>query len=69
MQASLFVFNECITEQGETAEECLRLLEHRLLVHLEDPQLTFRPADGVIFCHSVSSVTPIGVLYRVGYLD
>lgn len=59
-----------LTETKETAEECVEALGERLGEKLGYiPRLTFRPADGMIFCGDMSIVTPIGVLYRAPYLQ
>ncbi len=57
-----------LTEEADTAEECLHKLADKLLKKLDfRPTLTFRPADGMIFGGEISSTVPIGVLYRQGY--
>jgi hypothetical protein len=57
-----------MTEEADTAEECLRRLQDRLWQKLDyTPVLTFRPHDGMIFCEAMSYDIPIGVLYQKGY--
>lgn len=71
MLATVFftkMFLTCITVEEKTAEECLAELTIQMTRTLNwRPTLTFRPADGMIFCSQLSSIAPIGVLYRQGY--
>lgn len=57
-----------LTQEAPTAEECLAKLALLLRQKLDyTPTLTFRPADGMIFCQEMSDLVPLGVLYREGY--
>ena len=65
--SSLFHRATYMTEEADSAEECLRKLQDRLSQKIGSVSLTFRPIDGMIFCWEISSDIPIGVLYREGY--
>jgi hypothetical protein len=57
------------TVEADSAEKCLTDLQDQLRKLINyTPTLTFRPKDGMIFWGEMSSTTPIGVIYREGYL-
>jgi hypothetical protein len=57
-----------LTASGVSAGECLDSLEKQLKSEYQFwTVLTYRPMDGMIFSGEVSTLTPIGVLYREGY--
>lgn len=59
-----------IKVEGETAEACLTNLSKEIAPVIGyHPTLTFRPADGAIFCNDWSDLMPLGVVFRHGYQD